>query len=76
MSGLRTSLPKVSYITYLDIWMFICLLFTGSTFLEILIMQVFGCKQVNILGHNDTTYHGSYCMVSSLSGDTVILQAQ
>ena len=47
MTGLRASLPKVSYITSLDMWMFVCLIFTASTLIQLGVMQVFWRRQVS-----------------------------
>ena len=47
MSGLHSKLPKVSYITSLDVWILTCLIFTVSTFVQLLVVQTVGHKQVN-----------------------------
>ena len=48
MTGLRASLPKVSYVTSLDVWMLVCLLFTASTLIQLALVQIFGHKQVSL----------------------------
>ena len=37
-SGVRQAVPKVSYISYLDIWMVACLFFTSFCILEFVIV--------------------------------------
>ena len=40
-SSVRQTVPKVSYISFLDIWMLICMLFVFSCILEFIIATVF-----------------------------------
>jgi len=39
MTGVRATLPKVSYLTSLDIWLTMCLLFTFSSLLQMAVVQ-------------------------------------
>merc|ERR1719419_449983 len=39
-SAVRQNVPKVSYVSFLDIWMLICMLFVFSCILEFIIVTV------------------------------------
>jgi len=40
-SSVRQNVPRISYISFLDIWMLICMLFVFSCILEFIIMTIF-----------------------------------